>query len=251
MHIRHLPAQLRRAVVLKPGWLFLWREVVARRPVARSYRLRGTGQHVVLRHRTQDLGGITEIYVNDNYALDDEILAALPQSRPLRAVDLGANIGLFGLKLLAARPDAQIVAVEPDPDNARVLRATIAANAAASSWTVIEACAASAEGTRDFRAGHFLNSHVSDGGTSTRAIDALPILRDADVIKIDIEGSEGEILADHRFGSLTAPVLFLEYHPPHSRETVLSWLRSAGYEPDPFTESDGGHADLRARRRDR
>lgn len=246
--LRNLVAHVRQAAVLKPGWLFLWREVVRRRPVERAYRLRATGQTVILRHRTPDLGGVTEVFVNDNYAFSDEILGALAPSRPLRAVDLGANIGLFGLKLLAACPDAQIVAVEPDPENARVLRATIAANDAAASWTVVEACAAVRDGTQRFLSGRFLTSRASPEGTPRPAIDVFPLLHGADVVKIDIEGAEGEILADERFGELTAAVLFLEYHPPHTREAVLGRLRAAGYAPGPFSESGDGHADLWALR---
>jgi FkbM family methyltransferase len=248
MRPRHIPDQLRRARVLEPGWRFLWREVVARRPVQRTYRLRRSGQRVVLRHRTPDLGGLTEVFVNDDYAFGEDVLAALPAGRPVRVVDLGANIGLFGLKLLAARPDAQIVAVEPDPANARVLRETIEQNDAQPSWRVIEACAAAEDGVRSFVAGEYLTSRIGPGGIEVRAIDVFPLLEDADLIKIDIEGAERDLLADPRFASLEARVLYLEYHPPHSREEIVGLLRAAGFEPAPFTESHPGYADLHALR---
>ena len=248
MDVRHLPAQLRRAARLAPAGRFLWREVVVRRPAEREYRLRASGQTVVLRHRTPDLGGLTEVYVLGLYPLDGAALSGLAADRPLRAVDLGANIGLFGLKLLAARPDAQIVAVEADPGNAAVLRRTIEANDAAGAWTVVEAVAATAEGSVNFVSGDYLESRVAPHGDPRPAVDVLPLLVDADVVKIDIEGGEGELLADPRFAQINAPLLFLEYHPPHTREQVLAWLAAAGYEAQPFAERPGGHGDLQARR---
>jgi FkbM family methyltransferase len=248
MDVRHLPTQLRRAARLSPGWRFLWREVVVRRPVERSYRLRESGQTVVLRHRTPDLGGLTEIYVLGLYTLDADALRGVAEDRPLQAVDLGANIGLFGLRLLAARPDARIVAVEADPANAGVLRRTIAANGAADAWSVLEVVAATQEGTVNFAGGRYLESRVAAHGEPRPAIDVLPLLRDADVVKIDIEGAEGAILADPRLADVRAPLLFVEYHPPHTRAQVLAWLQAAGYEAAPFTERPGGNGDVTARR---
>ncbi len=243
---------LRRAVRLKPSVRFLWRELVVRQEVMKRYQLRGTGQPLHLRHRTQDLTGFTEVFVRRNYDFPPAIEATLQEvPAPLRAVDLGANIGLFGVRLLAQTPDAEIIAVEPDPANAEVLEATIARSDAVARWSVIQACAGITDGTVPFRAGGFLESRVADDGIPFPAIDIFPVLRSADVIKIDIEGAERAILADARFADLTARVLSLEYHPPHTRPEITKLLASAGYSVEPFVERLPGYGELWAWRASR
>ncbi len=79
------------------------------------------------------------------------------------------------------------------------------------------ACAASYDGSLAFEGGAFAQSCVAapgDGGdaTSVPAVDVLPRLSDADLLKVDIEGAEWAILADPRFRSSRVPAIVLEYH---------------------------------------
>jgi FkbM family methyltransferase len=241
---RYLANHLRIASRLRPGSLFLWREVIRRKRVLRAYRLRATGQTLHLRHRTPDLGGLTEVYIRGNYEFPDRVAAIVATvGSPLRAVDLGANIGLFGLRLLAHRPDARIVAVEPDQQNAAVLLATISSNGS-DAWSLVQACAATADGTVRFRQGQFLESRITDDGDDVPAVDVFPFLATADLIKIDIEGAERPILEDERFATLGAHVLYLEYHPPHPREVITRLITAAGYTIEPFEERLPGVGEL-------
>jgi FkbM family methyltransferase len=222
---------------LAPAGRYLWRETVVRKQALAAYRLRESGRIVHLRHRTQDLGGFTEVFVQRNYdppspALD--ILRALPNG--FLAADLGANIGLFGVRLLGTRPDARVLAFEPDPASAEVLRASIAANDAADQWQVIDACAGTRDGAVAFQDGEFLHSRVVQGPPNTAAVDVFPLIRDAGLVKIDIEGSEGDILADSRFLDLQARLIAIEYHPPHPRRWVEDRFRDAGFTMRPFRE---------------
>lgn len=229
---RHLPIQLRRARRLRPGLRFLVREVLIRRSVTRSYMLRQTGQRVTLRHRTPDLGGLVEVFVNANYELPPEVRQALlARPGPVRAVDLGANIGLFGLSLLSQIPDSVITAYEPDPSSAAIMRETIAANGHGARWRVIEACAGTRDGTVAFRSGHFLESRIADDGDPVPVCDVFPVLAGADLIKIDIEGAEYQLLRDRRFERLQAHALWLEFHPPHVERDILQLIRRAGFDP--------------------
>lgn len=222
----------------------LWREVVLRRAVIARYRLRATGQDVFLRHRSADLGGVTEIVVNRIYASPEVTRILSEISGPPRVVDLGANIGLFSLRMQAERPDATIIAVEPDPSNARMLKATAVANDAP--WTVIEACAATEDGTVLFEAGRFLESSTGDAGQPTPAVDVLPFLIDADVVKIDIEGAELALLEDPRFRQTRARIVLLEYHPPNPVGRIVAALEGAGFAVDPFHERSPGLAEITA-----
>jgi hypothetical protein len=192
--------------------------------VERSYRLRGDAQALLhIRHRTQDVGGLTEVLVNGNYDFPAEVIACLGPG-PIKAVDLGANIGLFGIKLFAQRPTAELVAFEPDPANAAVLQRTVRANSRHDSWKIIRACATTADGVVHFRTGHFLFGRIADDGDPVDGLDVFPYLQEADLVKIDIEGSEAAIIRDSRFRHLSARAVFLEYHPPITIEEILETL---------------------------
>jgi FkbM family methyltransferase len=244
MRLGHLGHHLRLARRIERGPLFLWREVIRRRPSVQRYRVRATGQAVHLRHRTQDLTGFAEIFVRGSYDFPARIASVLQNvPAPLKAVDLGANIGLFGVRLLAQRPDAQIVAFEPDPQNAEVLRATMADNDP-DRWSFVEACAGTANGSVPFQPGHFLESRIAADGEPFPVADVFPALATANLIKIDIEGAELAILSDDRFRSLAAEVVCLEYHPPHQRADILRLLDAAGYTVEPFEERLPGVGEL-------
>jgi hypothetical protein len=66
------------------------------------------------------------------------------------------------------------------------------------------------------------------------AVDVFEHLADADLVKLDIQGSEWAILADPRLVAIPARAIVLEYHPrlapsaaPH--EDAVRLLRSAGF----------------------
>jgi hypothetical protein len=78
----------------------------------------------------------------------------------------------------------------------------------------------------------------------TPAVDVFPYLAEAALIKIDIEGAEMPLLTDPRFAELSAKIVLLEYHPPHSRMAVVGALEHAGYTVDPFDERLPGIGEL-------
>jgi FkbM family methyltransferase len=244
MDPRYLGHHLRIAREIAPAPRYFWRELVQRKSVLGTYQIRETNQTLHFRHRSPDMGTLTEVLIHRNYdfpASIGEVMRTIDP--PLTVVDLGANIGLFGLRILAQRPDAWIVSVEPDPENAAVLRATVDASGCRS-WSVIEACASTADGFLPFKRGDYLGSRVSEAGDPVRAIDVFRHLAAADLIKIDIEGSERALLEDDRFATLPASAIYLEYHPPHSRELVTDLLASAGYTIEPFEERGPGLGEL-------
>jgi len=167
------------------------------------------------------------------------VAAILDDARPgPRVLDLGANTGLFGAHVLREHPSASITAIEPDPANLAVLRRTIAANRAHQHWRVLAACAANEDGRAAFAAGRFGHSRVDAGAAGAIdvcAIDVVPLLEQADLVKMDIEGSEWQVLLDPRFPSSAPPALVLEWHEQgleggDARATALGALAGAGYE---------------------
>ncbi len=161
-------------------------------------------------------------------------------------VDLGANIGLFGIFMLERDPGARIFAVEADPANAEILRRCIAANVGLGDWQVIEAVASVQEGSVAFVAGRHSLSHIAgpgEPGVEVPALDVFPLLEGADLLKMDIEGGEWPILADPRLAATAVRALVLEYHAfscpePNARVAATEALTRAGFEVQPAGGTD-------------
>jgi FkbM family methyltransferase len=245
--------------LLRPSLAYILRELTGTHRTAR-YRLRYGELTAYLRHNTTDSSILDEVFLRRIYeppAAVDRQLRLLED--PLRIADLGANIGLFGAFALVRWPGARLLAFEPEPRNSALLRRTIAANRLAGRWTLIEACAHTADGQLPFALDHFSDSHVLDSSAQGRerelarmlvaAVDVFPLLGDMDLIKIDIEGGEWALLADPRLSELTAVAIAIEYHPhlapgPEPQAEASSTLQNAGYAIQEVFRDARGHGML-------
>jgi FkbM family methyltransferase len=233
-----------RATLVDERRQFALRELRGRRTTGR-YRVRGTGVQVCLRHGSEDVWALDEVFSQRLYDPPAQVSAALQRdATALQIVDLGANIGLFGTHAIDRYPVARMIAFEPDPDNARLLACCVQANGAERTWERIEACAWTHDGTLEFVTGQGAISHVAAAGepvatTSLPALDVFPHLRDVDLLKIDVEGGEWAIMEDERFASVPARALVLEYHPhlcsqPDPRRHAIGLLEGAGFSVAPI-----------------
>jgi len=212
---------------------------------------------VILRHHTDDTGVFTEIFCDDYYALPKHLAADLCSlGDRAQFVDLGANVGLFGVWVLTRFPGARLTAFEPDPFTVHRLREVIALNDAADVWTVIPACASSYRGEADFAATGTSVSRITapgsfDATTRVPVIDVFEYLREADVVKMDIEGEEWNILLDPRWPDVSARAVLMEYHPdgcpgPDPRALARERLRTSGFVVEDVMHNLAGHGMLRA-----
>jgi FkbM family methyltransferase len=241
--VERVVATMLRATTVRESVRFVARELRGRRSASR-YRLRDSGLFVVIRHGTPDLATLDEVFYQRQYEQPAFVLDRLGPSP--RILDLGANIGLFGLLITASHPSAQITAVEPDPENADVLRRVRALNKL--DWKVVEAVAAARSGTVSFASGHFSLSRVEDRPElpQVEAVDAFAYLADADLAKIDIEGSEWDLLASPRLSKEGPRALVLEYHPylapgGDPEHVVVRLLEAAGYQTGEIRPTAAGH----------
>ena len=259
-------APLRRAIGaqraarrLRPAVRFLLRE--ARAGTVGRYRIRGTDLAVHLRHASRDIEIFNEIFAPGrmSYEPPAAVTAVLDSLGPLRIADLGGNIGLFGLYALHHWPVAKLWSFEPDPANAALLSATIAANEATRQWELEPVAVSNAYATATFETGLLsesrlaANGHVrgEDAGKDARARGAASIdvkvldlfaQPPADLLKIDIEGAEWAILGDTRLVEHPAHAIVLEWHRrmcpgPKPRHAARALLEVGGYEA---IEVDGG-----------
>ncbi len=230
---------------------FVYRELSASGRLAR-YRLRQSGRNVFIRHNTADPLVLDEIFYTGHYRLPDHVARLLDGlGRPPNVLDLGANIGLFGVWVLDRFPGVQITAFEPDPTNAAVARKCIDANRDGDGWRLIEAAAMNRDGHVAFLSGVFSRSRIEPGeGTiEVKAVDVFPFFENVDLAKVDIEGGEWAILGDPRFRQLDVPAIVLEYHPdqapgPDPRAAALEAVRGAGYEAEVVDEFGPGQGML-------
>jgi FkbM family methyltransferase len=166
-----------------------------------------------------------------------EIYAFAADSDSPRIIDAGANIGLATIYFKQRYPAATVVAFEPDPRIAGILRKNIE-SFGLSGIEVVERGLWSAEGSLSFI------SDGADGGRVEASAHAgaysIPVTRlrpylDArvDFLKIDIEGSEGEVLADVADLLKNVKNLFVEFHSfasrPQDLEGILRGMQIAGF----------------------
>ena len=232
--VRFAYLALRTTMALSPRGRFL-ADVLCGRAIG-TYRSRRTGLVVSLRPRF-DLQVAREQLSMDGYQFPAQVRAAVGLCGPSRILDLGANIGLFTLNASARHRDASIVAVEPDPENAQLLRRNVTQNGLDSRVAIVEAIGGTAKGSAQFAVGNRELSHVTDDsdGVVLPVVDVFELARGCDHIKMDIEGGEWPILRDPRLADLDARTIVMEWHLRNAhvqqpRDEAERLLRSAGYE---------------------
>ena len=180
-------------------------------------------------------------------------------------VDVGAHVGT--LCVPAARrlgPSGHVLALEPTPRTAALLRRSVALNGLDDRVTVLE-CAAGAEDGRATLGLSPVLAHNSlvplDEATdrvevAVRPLDAVvPPGRRVDLVKIDGEGFELQVWRGMRriVAENQDVAVIVEFGPSHIRRaggTVADWiaeLRAPGFTPWEIEEDGGGLRPLRER----
>jgi FkbM family methyltransferase len=216
----------------------------------RRYRLRDSGLVVHVRHSSPDVLNFDEIFYQRLYEIPEPVRRAIEmRGNQPRILDLGANVGLAGAWFLGAFPGSSVVGYEPDPENAEVHAKTVGTNELNGRWELRQSAASDRTRKARFVPGHFAESHLAaagEEGIDVEAVDILPELQRAELVKMDIEGGEWAILGDERFSAGSAAAVVLEYHPhlcPELRpdEYAKRLLADAGYEVHEIFRAPEGH----------
>jgi FkbM family methyltransferase len=187
-----------------------------------------------LRPRTSDIQVFEEIFLQDEYRIP---VAASPRL----IIDGGANIGLASLYFAKQYPDAQIIAVEPELSNIQMLKVNTAGYPAIS---VLEAGIwhdhnpLKIENPDVSKCGFRLTQTESaEASVSSLRVDDILNLTGLDsigILKLDIEGSEKEILQHSQSWIGKLEILAVELHDRY-RPGCSEALYAAIAEED-FTE---------------
>ena len=225
------------ALAVRPSLGFLAGSVGQDRP--REFTSRRLGVRVCVRPQA-DRQVARELLSKNAYALPPEVRAALGDDG-VHVLDLGANIGLFTLTIVDELGIGVTVdAVEPDAENLRILGRNLALSGLKGRVTVHAAAGGTAEGTATLIRHQPHNTHLARGDevdidmVTVPVLDALTLAKRADLVKIDIEGSEWDLLRDPRIDTLGARAIALEWHdhndsPPDPGAWAGDRLRRAGF----------------------
>jgi FkbM family methyltransferase len=188
---------------------------------ARRYHLADGDESVLIRQdNVEDRFILGEVFDAHEYAVPPSVARALGEG-VLKVVDLGGNIGLATLWFAREFPDAQFTAIEADPANADVLERVVALNRVGTRIRVLRVAGGVRSGSLELVSGLGGRSHaaanIQDEAYAARIIevpmiDVLPIITEADFLKMDIEGGEWEILSDPRFATTGLRAICMEFH---------------------------------------
>jgi FkbM family methyltransferase len=225
-----IPQKARDAFVI----FVLFSDRASRKAFRESQRFPG---HGVVSVRLRRLGGMAvEIRrgSDDPWALREAFTWSdqlpPPALDPRFIVDLGANIGA-SMALFAVRfSDAQILGIEPDPENAELCRRNVAAWG--SRCQVLQAAAWSVDGTVRIAGDTSSTYNVQEYG---REVDSISLSRlveqygAIDYLKVDIEGAEQELLTHNTGWTTSVACVNVEVHAPYSIESCVDDLTRLGF----------------------
>lgn len=204
--------------------------------------VRPLGGAVRLRTHETDPSVLAEIVLHREY--DGTIAVAERRGPPRLVVDLGANIGLAGRRFLACWPGARLIAVEPDPGNAHLLRENLellARCGRGGHHRVVEVCVAARSGTVRLDAGNGAwGRRMKDAAspahdaievsaiTMSEVLEREPATAAIDLLKCDIEGAEAELFRDCASWIGRVRTAVVECHGDYDGDALLADLERNG-----------------------
>lgn len=254
---QHLARTLRCARAVRRPWRFTALELLGPAGRTTAHRIADSDLTVLVRHRTRDMDIFREIFGTGHapnvYDPPAPVAAVLDQAPAPKVLDLGGNVGLFGVYVLGRWPHAKVESFEPDPVNHQMLARTIERNGLGERWRAHERAIANRDGRLSFVSGLFAESQLSEVADpaakgagaaaltegreiTVEAADLFERDLEVELLKIDVEGAEWPILTDPRLPALAAAtVLVLEWHAsgcpdPDPRSAAIAALRAAGFE---------------------
>jgi len=180
---------------------WLWAPLPFRKKICDIYK-KGVPKPFTLRLGSSDWQLLNEIFLRGEY----EALLKCDLGKPRWIVDLGSNIGLTLRLWRQHYPEARILAVEPDPDNVRILRMNVP-ESGGEKVIVVEACVLGHARPVQLQQGagewaYSVKDMAAAASGSPCRITALTMpellqrhCSDAviDLLKCDIEGTESEL----------------------------------------------------------
>lgn len=190
------------------------------------------GERFRIRGGTADVWALPDTYLPADHLPPSEIERASVRL----AFDLGANIGMSMSHLAATHPAARVVGVELDADNAELCGRNIAPWAARAQ--LVNGAVWVRDGEVRYDGADALSFRVDEtaaGGTSVPALSLDTLLAAhaagavVDFVKMDIEGAEQRVLAEHTDWARHVRSIKVEVHEPYTVERCVVDLQRLGF----------------------
>lgn len=197
----------------------------AQRKRMREVRLRD-GAQIRYRLNKGDLHSIREIWFEDDYRLPFANSSGV-------LLDLGANIGMASVWLVKKYSFHRVIAIEPDPTNAALVRDNFELNGI--NGQVLEAAVGPTEGTARFEFSDCSNlGRLSENGSPVQVISVDTILKKFAVkrfalIKIDIEGAEKDLFDGPTEWLAQTDAMIMELHSVVDCSRLTKVVSSQGF----------------------
>jgi len=218
------------AIAKREGVLAAWRlNAMAKGPRGQIAELNFSN----LRHPIFARVGTPDIATIVNNVVREEYGAFEPEIAPQFMIDAGAYIGDSSAYFASKFPRLSIVALEPHPDNHKLASRNLAPYG--ERVTLLDKALAST--SRPLRiAGDHDGAAIGPEGAAVEATTIPMIMslagRDrVDILKMDIEGSEGDVLNETADDWLSqVGLLIVEFHGKDIEAKVMNTLRRNGFE---------------------
>ena len=194
------------------------------------------------RPETTDWNSISSILTHDEYEIRGLRLSGW-------AVDVGSHVGSMAIALALDNPDLRVIAIEPVPDNVRLVRLNVEQNGLADRVIVLAGGAGGPEmdttrvawnwndgpdgtntGHRFIGGSHLALNDVPHDEVEVRSWSIGGLLAHVKAkrfafLKIDCEGCEATVLTDPAVAKVDR--IIGEYHPPYINPATLHLLLDA------------------------
>lgn len=196
-------------------------------------RANGAELCAYVRSNNSDWGVLRGIFLEEEYAL---------RPRPAnirRILDLGGNCGYASLYFAACYPDAEIVSLEPMPENARIARSNFEANGVRGE--VIQAAVAREDGHADLlltdneSCQSLVGVHAWNDKLRVETLSVPSLMKrkgwdGVDLFKIDIEGYEKLLFQDSPAWLEQVGIIVGELHGDYGQAELQRDLAPFGFE---------------------
>jgi FkbM family methyltransferase len=190
-----------------------------------AVRLTGLRSPIWLRPDSSDIDTFLQVFADGQYdfarfpqhaQLMAAYRAALSRGETPLIVDCGANIGLSAVWFAHAFPDAEIVAIEPAPDNVALMRRNLSAypNTTIVAGGVWDKPAALSIRDRNVMPWAYQVAESAPGADDVRSFTIPDIAagRPILIVKIDVEGSEDALFRSNTDWLGNTSLLIIELH---------------------------------------
>jgi len=205
-----------------------------------TVNVRWEGRRMVapVRLRSDDLICLVQVVMEPEYSW--------PGGEPETILDAGANCGYAAVAMARRYPAARVAVVEPEPENLRALRRTLALNRVEA--TVIGAALTAGEGPVELQLSAVSGAHsvvpgFRSGGPGVCTVEGRPVAgilaelgwERISLLKIDVEGAEKELFRENcewlsRVDAIVGE-LHSDYDGPAVAADLARWGLSVRVEP--------------------